>query len=66
MYCEVGEQKITVDDYGKEGKVVKVDGEEIDGIHNCYYSVKEIERDLAKVVAGYVKGMPEWQEGEYA
>lgn len=63
----IGETTILVRDFKcySEGMIVKVNGEEPEGIHNCYYSASEIERDLVKVVPGYVQGAPIWQEGEY-
>lgn len=47
------------------GIIVKINGEEPEGIHNAYTSAREIECDLVKVVPGYVKGASVWQEGEY-
>lgn len=66
MQATVGETTIIVSDYAcyDEGFIVKVNGEEPDGIHNVYYSVAEIERDLVKVVPGYRKGAAIWQEYE--
>ncbi len=51
--------------YGSQGIIVKINGEEPEGIHNGYDSARKIERDLARVVPGYVKGAAIWKEGEY-
>lgn len=68
MQAVVGDTVILVRDfrgYSSGGMIVKIDGEEPDGIHNSYYSVCEIERDLVNVVPGYTAGAAIWQEGEY-
>ncbi|HEY7418494.1 MAG TPA: hypothetical protein VH593_25160 [Ktedonobacteraceae bacterium] len=70
MQAVIGSAVILVRDftcYGDpRGIIVKVNGEEPDGIRNAYRkSAREIENDLAKVVPGYVKGAAIWQEGEY-
>ncbi len=66
VQSSVGETVITVNDltcYEKEwGLLVKVNGQEPEGINNGYKSPREIERDLASVVPGYVKGAAVWQE----
>lgn len=63
----IGETTILVRDftcYSGGGLIVKINDEEPEGIHNGYSSPKEIERDLVKVVPGYVKGARVWQEYE--
>lgn len=50
--------------YQGGGIIVKINGEEPEGIHNAYASPDEIECDLVKAVPGYVKGAPIWQEQE--
>ena len=68
VQATIGETTILVRDftcYGDpSGIIVKVGGEEPNGIHNAYRSAREIERDLVKVVPGYVKGASIWQEYE--
>ena len=63
----IGETTLLVRDfncYQGGGIIVKMNGEEPEGIHNAYSSPDEIERDLVQVVPGYVKGAPIWQEQE--
>jgi len=67
MQAVIGDVVILVRDfscYQGGGMIVKINGEE-DGLNNSYYSTNAIERDLVKVVLGYVVGAPIWQEGEY-
>lgn len=67
MRAVIGETTILVRDftcYQGGGIIVKINGEEPGGIHNAYSSPAEVERDLVKVVPGYVKGAPIWQEQE--
>ena len=68
MQAVIEETTILVRDfrhYGDTGGIiVKINDEEPDGIHNAYRSVREIERDLIKIVPGYVKGAPIWKEYE--
>lgn len=67
MQAVIGETTLLVRDftcYQGGGIIVKMNGEEPEGIRNAYASPKEIERDLVQIVPGYVKGAPIWQEQE--
>lgn len=68
MQAVVGDTVILVRDFAcygdPRGIIVKVDDEEPAGINNAYRFAREIERDLAKVVPGYVKGASIWSEQE--
>jgi hypothetical protein len=66
VQATVGDAVITVGDWQcySEGFLVKVNGEEPEGIRNMYDFIDELERDLARVVPGYEIGAPVWQEVE--
>jgi hypothetical protein len=67
MQASVNDVVILVRDfncYRSGGFIVKVDDNEPEGINNSYSSVSDIERDLARVVPGYVEGALIWQEAE--
>jgi hypothetical protein len=66
VQATVGDAVITVGDWQcySEGFLVKINGEEPEGIHNLYEFIDELERDLASVVPGYEIGAAIWQEQE--
>ena len=58
--CEVDGKVVDVMSYGEDGMIVKIDGEE-DGLSNMYYSIDEVEADLAKLLP-YVPDAPCWRK----